>query len=248
MVRVAVGMVVAFLLGGCASSQTTSARLAKRATKAAILTTVKVGATNPDVLARRTQLLRKAGATAAVVELENRGATAQVGVPIQIVAKDRKGAATYRNDLAGLQPSLQQLSYVPRGKAFWIDDQLTGATPAKSLSVRVGRSKGGVAQARVPRITLERTQVETDASGTFIKGIVRNRSALPQVAMPIYGLVRKRGRIVAAGRALLDRLAPDPTPKPVVFRILLVGDDPRGGSFELFPSPTVFSPEGAKSP
>lgn len=236
-------------LGACESSQATSARLAKNAKKAAVIGTVRLGAANPDVKVVATHVVRGDGATAAVVELENTGKGALVNVPIQVVAKDAKGAAVYRNDTEGLQPSLQQLSYLPRrAKTFWINDQVTAATPAKKVTALVGKPKVPGPPKVVPRIELSRTKLDTDASGTFIKGIVRNRSKVAQVNMPIYGLVWKGHRIVAAGRALIDRLAPDPTPKPVVFRILLVGAVPKGGSFELVPSPTVFAPEGAPVP
>ncbi len=233
-------------LGACESSQTQSARLARLGAKAAVIGTVKIGAANPDVRVVHTQLLRGGGATAAVVELENTGRGAQVALPISLAAKDAKGAVVYRNTTEGLQRSLQQLATMPRGKAFWIDDQVTAATRVAAVDVKVGRAKDPSPPRSIPRIDLEGAKVETDESGTFIKGVVRNRSRVAQVEMPIYGIVRKGGRIVAAGRALLDRVPPDPTPKPIVFRILLVGADPRGGRFELVPAPTVFPSEGAE--
>lgn len=244
-----IALVAPLALGACESSQTTSARLAKRAAKAAVLGKVRLATADPGVRIRTTRLVRGDGATAAVVELENTGKGALVDVPIQVVAKDAKGAAVYRNDTQGLQPSLQQLSYLPRGaKAFWINDQVTTTTPVRKLSARVGRSKVPGAPKLVPHIGLSQTKLETDGSGTFIKGFVRNHSKIAQVNMPIYGIVRKGRRIVAAGRALLDRLPPYPTPKPIVFRILLVGKVPKGASFELIPSPTTFAPEGAPAP
>lgn len=241
--------VAPLLLGACESSQTTSARLEKLGAKAAVTKSVTAGVANPDVRVVSTQLIRGTDTTAAVVELESTGRRDQVGVPIQIDVRDAKGTSTYKNDLDGLQPSLQQLAYLPAGKrAFWINDQVLQATPAKRLTVKVGKPRAAAPTEPAPRITLEDEALETDESGTFIKGVVRNRSKIPQLALPIYGVVRKGGRIVAAGRALVERVDPDPTPKPVVFRILLAGANPRGGEIEAVPVPTTFTPEGAKTP
>lgn len=241
-------LVTPVALGACESSQTKSARLAKQGAKAAVLASVDVGVKNPDVRVVGTELVRGADTTVAVVELESTRAQDQIGVPIQIDVRDAKGASTYKNDLDGLQPSLQQLAYLPAGKrSLWINDQVLSAAPAKTVDVSVGRPTSSAPRGSDPRITIERAALETDESGTFVKGIVVNRSRVAQLAMPIYGVVRKGGRIVAAGRALVDRVDPAPTPKPVVFRILLVGGDPRGGRVETTPVPTVL-PEGAKSP
>ncbi len=143
---------------------------------------------------------------------------------------------------------MQQLAYLPKGgKAIWVNDQVLGSAGRRAV-VKVGKAKAPAPAGPVPRITLEGEQLETDESGTFIKGVVRNRSKIPQINLPIYGVVRKGGKIIAVGRALIDRLNPDPTPKPVVFRILLAGKDPRGGELETLPVPTTFTPEGATTP
>ncbi len=231
-------------LSACESSQHKSDRLRAQGATAAELTSVKAGAPNADVKVAGTTILRSAGGTAVVVELKSTGTVDQVAVPIQIRAKDAKGADVYKNDLDGLQTSLQQLALLRRGKtAYWVNDQVTAPSKPARVVVQVGRPKGKPA-ARLPRIRLSGVRMDADdVSGAFLRGIVRNESTLPQVNMPIYAVARKGGKVVAAGRALIERLDPEPQKKPTVFRIFFIGD-PKGGTLSLEAEPTVLRAEG----
>lgn len=225
-------------LAACESSQTKSARLAKSGAKAGVVGTVSAGAKNASVKVGKTTILRSESATAVVVELTNTGADGQVAVPIQIDVKDAKGVSVYKNDVDGLQPSLQQLALLPRGEpTFWVNDQVTAATPAKRVNVDVGKA-GGKAPPQLPEIRLEATKLERDESGAMVSGVVKNLSKLPQINMPIYAVVRRGGKVVAAGRALVEKLNPEPQAKPTTFSIFLIGD-PAGGKPNVRPYPTV---------
>lgn len=237
------GLVLAGLLvlglAACESSQTKSARLEKNGAKAAVLSTVSAGAANTDVKVGKTTLLRSELGTAAVVELTNTGPQDQVAVPIQIDVKDAKGQTIYKNDIDGLQPSLQQLALLRRGKpAFWVNDQVTAPTPAKKVDVDVGKAKGGTAPASLPDIRLSGTKLDRDSSGVLATGVVRNFSKITQINMPIYAVVERDGEVVAAGRALIDKLKPEPQKQPTVFDIFFIGD-PAGGKLSVTPLPTV---------
>ena len=229
------------LLPACESSQTKSARLKKQGAEAAQLTTVSAGAKNADVDVVSTTVLTAANTSAVVVGLRNSGPADQIAVPVQIQAKDAKGKVVYKNDLDGLQPALQQMAVVRRGATqFWINDQVTASAPPKTASVDVGAAKGKPAGA-LPKITLSRVRTQSDdVSGSFVSGIVRNESAQAQLNMPIYGVFRRGTRVVAAGRALIERLAPEPQKKPTVFRIFFIGD-PKGGKLSLQAEPTVLT-------
>lgn len=231
-------------LSACESSQTESARLKKQGAKAAQLTTVKAGVKNPDVRVKSTTVLTSASGGAVVVALENTGAADQVAVPVQIQVKDAKGEVVYKNDLDGLQPALQQMALLRKGATeYWINDQVTAATPPKTAAVEVGKPKGKAATGPLPKIKLERVKMDSDESGPFVSGIVRNLSRTSQVNMPIYGVFRRGTKIVAAGRALIERLNPEPQKKPTVFRIFFVGTT-KGAKLSLEPEPTVLQPEG----
>lgn len=230
-------------LAACESSQTESARLERQGAKAAVIGTVSAGARNPSVKVVDTTLLRSEMGTAAVVELENTGPATQVAVPIQIDVKDAKGASLYKNDVDGLQPALQQLALLRRGTpAIWVNDQVTAPTKAKRLAVQVGRAEAA-APGALPEIRLEKTRMDSDSSGALATGVVRNLSKIRQVNMPIYGVVRRGGRIVAAGRAIIERLNPEPQSRPTVFRIFFIGD-PTGGKLDVVPVPTVLKEGG----
>jgi len=56
--------------------------------------------------------------------------------------------------------------------------------------------------------------------------------------MPIYAVAKRGRRIVAAGRAIIEKLDPDPQPKPTVFRIFFVGNL-TGARIEAHAYPTV---------
>ncbi len=238
------GAATLLALSACESSQTASARLKKEGAKAAQTTTVKAGVKNPNVRVKSTTVLTSANGSAVVVALQNTGAADQVTVPVQIRAKDAKGKVVYKNDLDGLQPALQQVALLRKGATqYWVNDQVTAATPPKTATVAVGSPKGKPS-ATLPKITLTRVKMDSDESGDFVSGIVRNESKQPQVNMPIYGVVRRGTRIVAAGRALIERLNPEPQKKPTIFRIFFIGK-PKGGKLSLEPEPTVLRAEGS---
>lgn len=237
-------LILAALLGaavltGCETTAEKSARLKARGAKAAELTTVKAGAANATVRVAQTTLLRSADGsqTAAVVELDN-GGDAQAQVPVLIDVRGAGGRSLYKNDLDGLQVALQRMSYLPaRSAAYWVNDQVIATSAPKRVAVRLGRGRPGAA-GPAPRIRLDGTRIVRDSSGVAIEGTVHLLAKTVQRDLPIYGVVRKGSEVVAAGRAIIERLDPDPTPKPTPFRIFLVGD-PRGGRLDVRAYPTA---------
>ncbi|HEX6391333.1 MAG TPA: hypothetical protein VFZ89_17855 [Solirubrobacteraceae bacterium] len=237
---VALIAVAALGLQACESSQSKSRKLAKQAVGQAKLTTVSAGATNPDVKAADTTILAgKDGTKAIVVALEDRGGP-QAAVPILITAKDKAGKPVFKNDLQGLQTSLQEMASVrPGGSAYWVHDQVVAATLPKSVDVAIGKPKAP-APREIPEIALEGVKYDTDPAGLIATGVVKNRSKITQRNMPIYAVAKKDGKIVAAGRALIDKLDPEPQKRPTIFRIFFVGD-PRGADLDVRAVPSTFT-------
>lgn len=226
-------------VAGCSSSQAKSARLAKGAAKRAVQGRVTAGPANRSVEVTGTQVLTRDGATAAVVTLRNTGARAQAQLPVQIKVLDRRGRPVYANDLEGLQPALQQMAYLgARARAYWVHDQVVADGTPRRLRVRVGRAPVPAPPGPPPRIVLRGLHLAHDTTGVFATGRVENRSRLVQRNMPIFAVARRGGRVIAAGRAIIERLDPAPQPKPTVFRIFFVGD-PRGATLDVRPAPTV---------
>jgi hypothetical protein len=231
-VRAAALLALAVALAGCESNYARSARIAREGRKLIAATGhFRVGPASRDVRVGRAAIVRGGGTLAAVVELRNRGARAQAGVPLLIdVANGHR--SVYRNDLQGLQYALQHASLVPaRGRAWWVDDQLLGVTAASRVRARLGR---GRVLARAPRVSLRGVGYRTDSNGTYLTGTIVNRTGRLLRDLPVYAVALKRHRIVAAGRALV--LKAPPTGKPGRFRLIFVGN-PKGAHVEISVAP-----------
>jgi hypothetical protein len=231
-------VLVAFGLTACGeSNQDRSAKIAaqgKHAMQDAGL--LKVARSNRDVKVGETALVRADGAVAAAVELDNRGSTAQVDVPVLIDVTDAKGASVYRNDANGLQPSLQRIAVVARGaRAWWVNDQLLGAESGSKLQVRVGAAASTTS---VPDVKVRDVHFEDNATGRYLTGVVVNHTGKVQTNLPVFAVAVRGGKVVAAGRSLVAKVAPgDPTKKPR-FQVFFIGD-PQGAKVHVTVAPNV---------
>ena len=241
---VSMAALAALSLSACESTQTKSARLEKTGRNQAKLTTLKTGAANSAVKVLSTAVLHSANGNAAVVQLRNTGPADEVNVPLLIQVKDPRGTVVYKNDIAGLQPSLQQMAYLAKGQtAYWVNDQVLAVDPPKGVDVTVSAAASAPV-IDVPKITLSPAKLDHDTTGAYATGEVKNLSKIPQLNLPIFAVAHKGSTIVAAGRAIIERLDPAPTKKPVLFKIYFIGD-PRGAALELTAAPTVLK-EAAK--
>ena len=212
-------------LGGCESSQDRSAQLARHAVHLARQQGLQIIAPNPDVRILSTAVVHDANGTAAVVQLRNTSARTLVNVPIAIDVQDAHGVSLFKNDSPGLEPSLTSASVLPaHGELTWVNDQITaGGTPAKVVA-EVGRAP--VRTAPVPRIAISGLHLVNDpTSGEAAQGQVLAATPVVQTRLVVYGISRRGGRILAAGRAILPRVT---QAKPVTFQVFFIGN-PQGG-------------------
>lgn len=242
MVRLAatgcIAAVAALSLSACESTQTKSARLEKTGKNQAKLTTVSAGAANTKVKILGTTVLHSKTGNAAVVQIQNTGPAAEIDVPLGIQVKGTDGKVIYKNDIAGLQPALQSMAYLDKGQtAYWVNDQVLAVDPPKSVDATVSKEKSDFA-GTPPKITLAKPVIDVDETGPYATGEVKNESDLPQINLPIFAVALKGGKVVAAGRAIIERLDPAPTKKPVNFKIYFIGN-PRGAELQLTAAPTV---------
>lgn len=240
---------LALALGGCASTESESARLGREGAKLiAGAGTVGLGAVNRAVHVGQVALVHGSGRTAAVVQLRNTAAGAQTDVPVLIDVRSAKGASLYRNDVQGLEPSLQRMPLLrAHATAWWVDDQVLASGTPSSVKVRVGDARAG-APARKARkahlagssagVRVGGTSLGSDLAGPYLAGEVVNHTGVVQRNMPIFAVGLRGGRVVAAGRALVPNLPASPTGKPTGFRIYLVGS-PAGAHIELTPGPVL---------
>lgn len=230
----------ALALSACESSQDRSARLASQAKTLKRASGLRIEHRNPNVRVVRTTVLHDANGTAAVADLRNTGRRPQVGVPLSLEVDDAKGRAVYRNDAPGLDVSLTSVPLVGGGRrSFWVHNQvLSPAKPGKARVV-VGAATGR-AVGTPPRIELLDIHFDRDSDGISARGVVRNRSRIVQKRLTVSCVARRDRRVVAAGRAVVDKLQPHPTKKPVRFAVYFIGD-PRGARLECIAPPTVLT-------
>jgi len=239
--------VVLLALAGCASSAERSAEIAARGNhliadrgdlKIVPATDVKIG---------KTAVVRGDGGAAAVVEITNRSAKTKVDVPVLIDVRDRKGAEVYTNAGVGLQRSLQRIATLrPKQTVWWVNDQLLGAEEtAHRVKAKVGRSAVTTA---APKVRLTHVHWDDDSAGPYLTGTVVNPGRTLLRDVPIFAVARQHGTIVAAGRALVPKLPPGgATAKPVKFRIVFLGKDPRHADIALTAAATVPAPASKES-
>ncbi len=236
--RLAVVTVVVCALGlsACRSTQELSAERSKGAKALLKRKGLTVGRENPDVAIGQTAVLQDANGSVAVVQLRNTGGAAQVDLPVSITVSDAGGKRLYRNDIAGLDPSLVSVAVLDRGaEAFWVNNQVVVVGKPKKVQARVGKAKGR-APRKLPRIEVTRVRLDRDSDGVYARGVVRNRSRVEQKRLTISCVARRGGRIVAAGRAVVERLRADA--KPISFTVFFIGN-PNGARLSISAPPTV---------
>ena len=225
-----------FVLTGCESSQAKSKRLAKQGIKSLNEKGLRVRHANPDVKAVKTALLSSKEGAAAVVVLRNSSDSGQKRVPVSIDVMGAGGKSVFKNDAAGLEPSLVSAPIVRAGSDFvWVNDQVFPRARPRSMRVKVG--PGEPLTERLPRVELSQPKLSVDpVSGVEASGVAVNRAQIEQRHLVIFCVAHKGGRIVAAGRGQIERLKVGP--KKVPYHVFFIGD-PRGAQLSVEAPPTV---------
>jgi hypothetical protein len=237
-VAIAGAALAAASLSACESTQDESARLAARSKGLLHQKGQVVGQANRTIRVEQTAIVQDANGVAAVVRLRNTG-PAQAQLPVTITVSDAKGRKLYRNDAAGLEPALVAVPALAKGEeSFWVDNQILVAGKARKVAAKVGVAKGRPSEA-LPRMEISRVHVDHDQDGAYAQGIVANRSKLTQKRLTIFCVATRGGKVVAAGRAVIDKLGPAAqAKKPTSFTVYFIGD-PRGAKLSFAAPPTV---------
>ncbi len=221
-------------LAACTTTQERSANLSKAAATAAEAKKFKVGETNAVVTKASVTRLQGKDAATIVVRVKNSGDKPQVAVPIGVDLYDAKDASLYTNRIDGLEPALNMVPVAPPGETWWVNNQVAVARPAKTR-VRIGTSKVAP-PADLPKMRLTALKFGEDEGVITGKGKVKNLSAVDQLRLTVYAVATKGGKVVAAGRSVIDRVpAKD---KPQRFAIYFTGD-PRGADVHVFAPPST---------
>jgi hypothetical protein len=220
----------ALALCGCETTAEKSAKLEKAAkqredaggqTAALARRGVSVTRESEKVKVLATAVLHSTEGDAAVVMLHNSSATTLRDVPIEITVRDARGAVIYTNNIPGLAAALASVPLAPaHASTTWIDDQLQASGIPASVSAKVG--EGSAVAGEIPQLSIQGAHLFDDpTSGQGAEGEVVNHSAVDQEDLVVYALARRRGRIVAAGRAVLPSA---PANASTRFQAYFVGD------------------------
>jgi hypothetical protein len=237
------------VLGGCLGVETTPEKSAAKAKLA--VNSIKnqkglvLGKVNAAIKVEDSALVQDANGVAAVVRVKNTGST-QVTLPVAITVSDAKGKKLYANDAPGLDASLTSLPVLGAGQeAVWVNNQILIAGKASKVAAQVGAAKGKAVAGALPKIVLSEIEAGRDEDGNYAKGIVANQSAIAQKRLVISCVARDGDTVLAAGRAVVDRLAPAAeSKKPTTFTVFFIGD-PKQAKLTCTAPPTVLS-GGAK--
>jgi hypothetical protein len=234
-------LVLALALGGCESSQEKSAHLEREAKLARAAHPVQdakglsIAHVSSAVRVVGTQAVHSSEGTAVVVTLRNVSAHPLRDVPIAITVKGTGGSTLYQNNTAGLEAALTAVPLLPAGaQVEWIDDQVQAAEAPASVSALVGEAPR--ATASVPRIALTGVHANEEGGSSGVTGTVHNNSPVTQRELVVYGIARRGTRIVAAGRAVLSKVAAHGYSP---FQVLFIGSA-SGARVEASAPPSTF--------
>lgn len=230
----AVAAALASALAGCESTQDKAARLHKGSSTAFERGGVRVLEPNPDVKVLLTEVVAGDGSAAVVVRMRNASAHTLARLPVAIDVRDGARKSVFRNDAPGLERSLAELALLRPGEELsWVNDQVPAQGRPRQATARIGVA--GRTPGRAPRMRIQGARLGRDGDAATAIGFVRNDSGVEQRELIVYAVARRSGRVVAAGRAQIQRLAPRARG---AFTVFFAGD-PRGARLEISAPPTV---------
>ncbi len=224
-------------LTGCETTAEKSARLERQAAHVTLTEKgLSITRESTDVKVLSTTVVRGAEGAAAVVTLENRSGHALRAVPIAIVVKDGGGRVIFQNNAPGLESALVSVPSLGAHRTIaWVDDQLPANGAPASVSARVGQAPA--LSGSSPSLTIAGARLSEDpANGLVANGTASNRSSIAQRSLVLFGVARRGGKVVAAGRGVLPELAAGASAR---FEVFMVGDA-RGAELQISAPPTSF--------
>jgi hypothetical protein len=240
-VRWAILALAALALSGCETTAEKSAKLEREAKLAAhnepSAPSPTSALTHPSrkVKVGRITILHGPEGLAAVVPLQNTSGVALHDVPLVLKVVGSNGRIVYSNEAPGEAAGLGAAPLIAaHGRLNWIDDQVQATGQGQTAKATVGEVPA--VSGPIPKIAVSGAHlIDNSASGPAAEGEVVNSSSVSQTGLIVYGIARKAGTIVAAGRAVLEQV---PAGASVRFQLFFVGD-PTGGQLEVTAPPST---------
>ena len=162
-----------------------------------------------EVVVTGVALVREGPRLAIAVSLSNRTGRVLNDIPISVGVRTRGGPPRYLNRAAGLGYFESHLAVIPAGgHSTWVFT----ARRVRRLS---GRPFAVAGRESVPPVTVARTLPAVSAvasparsltPGARLRITVTNRSAVPQIQLPVYAVARTGRGYVAAGTTVIASL------------------------------------------
>jgi hypothetical protein len=230
---------LAVTASACESTESESAKIAREGGPAAAgPSALKLGAVNRGVHATDVTLLSSGGRTAVAVKLTANTRRAQRNVPLLVNVTDKGGKVLYTNGTGGVEAALQRIALLrPHASEWWVDDQVLISQTASAVKVRVGTGTSARSSAAAPALTARQKRVGEQSGLSTLSGELVNGSSKAQAKVPVFAVGLRGGKVVAAGRAVVESLAGH-RGASAPFQIFLVGN-PAGAKFELTAEPAA---------
>jgi hypothetical protein len=226
------------VLTACESTQDKAKKLqAAGAAAQEAQVSLTIAKPNEDVKVVSQTLLHDRYGDAIVLELRNESEQALVNVPILVDLTGPGGKTVAKNDIPGLDYSLNHVTALPPGETVtWVDDQLSASAAPKKAKVTVGQPEAPTPKGALPGIELSNPQIKSGTQGIQAHGTATNKSKIAQLKVPVYVVAEQGGTIVAAGRGVIKNLR---VGRPADFNPFFIGD-PKGADVTVSATPTTF--------
>lgn len=205
---------LALVICGCTTTQTTAARLQlndSRLRAAAQAVRVGAGDTSATVTVTAHTVLDQGGALEAAVTLDNHSDQAVSDLPIS-VGYQVGSHTVYLNGGEGLDYFDNHIPSIPaHGSLTWVDTATRVKIPRRARTfARVGATSSipDLGSFTPPTISVTPATSGARAGGLDLLTVhLTNRSSIPQYQLPVYAVVTRNGRILAARDRSITELA-----------------------------------------
>jgi len=233
----------ALVVTGCESTQDKAARVQKQnEIKMKIAAQpLTVPTVDRRIKVTGTTVLRGKDTDAVVVAVVNTTSKPIADLPIAVKILNGAGKVVLTNTAPGTDHWLNHIPLLRPGQTFyWVNDQLDPLPSARKATVRIGP---GVTVARPYKDAqlLKIKIFEDPVSGAALTGKASGSAPVLQERVVIFSVGKQGGRIVSAGRGVLEKLLPN-RGKPAGFTIFYVGANPKSVSVSN-QAPPVLSPK-----
>lgn len=236
-------VIAALSLAGCESTQDKAKRVqAENARKAKLASMpLDVGKANPKLKVQDRVVLRSKDLNAVVVSVTNTGTKPIADIPIAVNVLDGAGKQVSTNTAPGTDHWLNHIPLIRPGQTFyWVNDQFDPVPSARKAQVRVG-SGTAVAKPYADAQLIKTHFFQDPTTGTAFTGKAKGTAPVLQERLVVFSVGRQGGRIVSAGRGVLEKLPPKGG-KPSGFTIFYVGANPKTVTLSN-QAPPVLSPK-----